>query len=198
MKPLFGIDLGGSKIELVVLDPKTHLTLERTRIKTPAGDYLATISAIKNLTFKAIESWGEPKNLGIGIPGCICPNSGLVKNANSTCLIGEDLKKDLEIALKNKKIIIENDANCFALSESNNGAGKGFDSVFGVILGTGVGGGFVFKGNLLRGPNSISGEWGHNPMPWVSQTELEKKALLLRKNWLHRNIPIRSRFRAIL
>ena len=152
-----GIDLGGTKIEAIALEGEREVF--RKRIATPRGDYAATLSAIKAL----VEEAGEG-SVGIGIPGTLSRVTGLVKNANSTWLIGKPLKQDLEHVL-GREIRIENDANCFALSEAVDGAGKGARAVFGVILGTGVGGGVVIEGKVLVGANAIAGEWGHNPLP---------------------------------
>jgi fructokinase len=131
----------------------------RRRVPTPRGDYEATVSAVASL----IRQIGDG-TVGIGIPGALSRVSGLVKNANSTWLIGRPLKRDLEQAI-GREVRLENDANCFALSEAVDGAGAGAEVVFGVILGTGVGGGIVAHGKLLTGPNAIAGEWGHNPLP---------------------------------
>ncbi len=163
-----GIDLGGTKIELIALDGSDEIY--RKRVSTPKGDYLATVQTMVDLVNEAESILGEQGSLGIGIPGAISPHTGLVKNANSVCLIGQDLKGDLERAL-NRPVMIENDANCFALSEATDGAGEKAKSVFGVIVGTGCGGGLVYNGQLITGPNSIAGEWGHNPLPWLSEDE---------------------------
>ena len=152
-----GIDLGGTKIECIVLDGAREVL--RKRIPTPRGDYAATLRAIRKLVDEAGEG-----SVGIGIPGALSRITGLVKNANSTWLNGKPLKQDLERML-GREIRVENDANCFALSEARDGAGKGARVVFGVILGTGVGGGIVVDGGALVGPNAIAGEWGHNPLP---------------------------------
>lgn len=152
-----GVDLGGTKIEAIALDGSREVF--RKRLATPRGDYAATILSIKQLVDEAGEG-----SVGIGIPGTLSRLTGLVKNANSTWLIGKPLKEDLE-KLLNRPVRIENDANCFALSEAVDGAGKGARVVFGVILGTGVGGGIVVDGKVLVGPNGIAGEWGHNPLP---------------------------------
>jgi fructokinase len=159
-----GVDLGGTKIEAIALDGSREVF--RKRVATPRGDYGATLLSIKNL----VEEVGEG-SVGIGIPGTLSRVTGLVKNANSTCLIGEPLKQDLE-KLLNRPVRIENDANCFALSEAVDGAGQGARVVFGVILGTGVGGGIVVDGKLLVGPNAIAGEWGHNPLPSPTEKDL--------------------------
>ena len=153
-----GADLGGTKIEAIALDPSGREVF-RKRVPTPRGDYSATLAAVSSL----VKEIGEG-SVGVGIPGALSRATGLVKNANSTWLIGKPLKQDLEAAL-GREVRIENDANCFALSEALDGAGKGAETVFGVILGTGVGGGIVHQGRLLRGINAIAGEWGHNPLP---------------------------------
>jgi fructokinase len=152
-----GVDLGGTKIEAIALEGSREVF--RKRVATPRGDYGATLGAIRSLVDEAGEG-----AVGIGIPGTLSRVTGLVKNANSTWLIGKPLKEDLEKAL-GRPVRIENDANCFALSEAVDGAGKGAGVVFGVILGTGVGGGIVVDGKVLVGPNGIAGEWGHNPLP---------------------------------
>jgi fructokinase len=153
-----GIDLGGTKIEALALDA-TGREVFRKRIATPRGDYGATISAVQSL----VREIGEG-SVGIGIPGAESRATGLIKNANSTWLIGKPLARDLEAAL-GRPVRLENDANCFALSEAVDGAAKGAPVVFGVILGTGVGGGIVVDGKVIRGANAIAGEWGHNALP---------------------------------
>jgi fructokinase len=158
-----GVDLGGTKIEVIALDGSREVF--RKRIATPRGDYPATIDAIRILTENL------DGTVGIGIPGALSKATGLVKNANSTSLIGKPFKQDVEKAL-GRPVRIANDANCFALSEAVDGAGKGAEVVFGVILGTGVGGGIVVRQRVLTGPNSIAGEWGHNPLPLPKQTDL--------------------------
>jgi fructokinase len=160
-----GIDLGGTKIEALALDAAGREVI-RKRIPSPRGDYAATVSAISSL----VSEFGEG-SVGIGIPGALSQVTGLVKNANSTWLIGQPLKEDLEKAL-GRPVKLENDANCFALSEATDGAGKGAAVVFGVILGTGVGGGIVVNGKVLSGANAIAGEWGHNPLPLPSGQDL--------------------------
>jgi fructokinase len=160
-----GIDLGGTKIEITAMDTSGQLVL-RQRIPTPANHYPTLLDALSQLVEHTERELGvENCPLGIGIPGAISPSSGLIKNANTTCLIGHALHLDLGARLQ-RTVKLENDANCFALSEAMDGAGAGFQSVFAVILGTGVGGGIVINGRLLNGPNAISGEWGHNPLPW--------------------------------
>lgn len=163
-----GIDLGGTKTEIIVLD-ETGEPLLRSRVPTPRGDYPATIATIADLVKEAERKIGAgrtapPATVGIGIPGAESRVTGLIKNANSTWLIGKPLRADLEAAL-GRPVRIANDANCFALSEATDGAAAGARVVFGVILGTGVGGGIVVDGTVLVGPNAIAGEWGHNPLP---------------------------------
>jgi fructokinase len=153
-----GIDLGGTKIEAIALDAAGREVF-RKRVPTPRGDYDATVAAIVSLAGEIGDG-----TVGVGIPGALSRVSGLVKNANSTWLIGRPLKQDLEKAL-GREIRIENDANCFALSEATDGAGQGAPVVFGVILGTGVGGGIAVHGKVISGVNAIAGEWGHNPLP---------------------------------
>ncbi len=169
----FGIDLGGTKISALALDADGAVRARR-RIETPRGDYAATLSAISGLV-QALESDllapAAPRaRVGVGIPGTISPATGLVKNANSTWLIGQPLDRDLSAAL-DRPVRLANDADCFALSEACDGAATGHSPVFGVILGTGVGGGIVIDGRLVAGPNAIAGEWGHNPLPAPSDAE---------------------------
>ena len=158
-----GVDLGGSKIEIIVLGDDGDVLL-RERVATPQGDYASTLGAVVELVAAAEKRVGAGATVGIGIPGAESRTSGLIKNANSTCLIGMPLRRDLQ-ALLQREVRLANDANCFALSEAADGAGAGMQTVFGVILGTGVGGGIVVDGKLLTGANAIAGEWGHNPMP---------------------------------
>ena len=160
-----GIDLGGTKIEAVGLDDGGQEVF-RKRVPTPRGDYAGTLQQIKAL----VEEIGDG-TVGIGIPGSLSRTSGLVKNANSTWLIGMPLQQDLEQMIQ-RPIRIENDANCFTLSEAVDGAGKGAAVVFGVILGTGVGGGIAVNGRVLAGANAIAGEWGHNPLPLPTPEDL--------------------------
>lgn len=159
----FGIDLGGTKTEIIALQGSDERL--RRRLPTPQGDYAATLQTIAQLVRQAEHELGSSGSVGIGIPGTRSPDHGRIKNANSVCLIGQDLQGDLEQLLQ-RPIRLANDADCFALSEASDGAGAGADSVFGVILGTGVGGGIVIHGRLLGGPNAIAGEWGHNALPW--------------------------------
>ena len=160
----FGIDLGGTKIELIALDAAGQEILRR-RVPTPQNDYLATVAAIAALVHQAEFELGQAGSVGIGTPGTRSPATGRMKNCNSTCLNGKPLQEDIERAL-NREVRLTNDANCFALSEAMGGAAAGADTVFGVILGTGVGGGVVVRGHVLRGANSIAGEWGHSPLPF--------------------------------
>jgi fructokinase/N-acetylglucosamine kinase len=159
-----GVDLGGTKIELVALDAQGREILRR-RVPTPQRDYPATVAAVAALVHAAEVALGRQGTVGVGTPGAISPASGRMKNCNSTCLNGQPLQEDLERAL-NREIRLANDADCFALSEATDGAAAGADTVFGVILGTGVGGGVVVRGHLLRGANAIAGEWGHSPLPY--------------------------------
>jgi fructokinase len=158
-----GVDLGGTKIEAVALDERGAERFRR-RIMTPVNDYPATVEAVGGIVEDAERATGRG-TVGVGIPGTISPATGVVKNANSTWLNGRPLMEDLERRLQ-RPIRIANDANCFVLSEATDGAAAGAPIVFGVIVGTGTGGGIVANGYVLVGPNSIAGEWGHNPMPW--------------------------------
>ncbi len=165
-----GVDLGGTKIEGVAL-ADDGAELARRRLATPVGDYPATVAAVARLVAELEQDAGTRGSVGVGIPGALSPLTGLVKNANSVCLIGRPLDRDLAAAL-GRPVRLANDANCFALSEAVDGAGVGAGSVFGVILGTGVGGGVAFAGRVLDGANAIAGEWGHNPLPWPDADEL--------------------------
>lgn len=165
-----GIDLGGSKIEGVVL-ARDGTVLSRERVPTPQGDYAATVSALCALVLQLEQYAGEPCSVGIGMPGSCSRATGLVKNSNSVCLNGKPLHADLEQRLQ-RPLRFANDADCFALSEASDGAAAGQRCVFGVIVGTGTGGGIVVDGRLLDGPNGIAGEWGHNPLPWPMPQEL--------------------------
>jgi fructokinase len=164
-----GIDLGGTKIEGIALG-RGGETLSRHRIATPRDDYEATLEAIVALVSRLEDEAGSPGTLGVGMPGVISPLTGRVKNANSTWLIGKPLGRDLEQAL-GREVRLANDADCFALSEAVDGAGMGARVVFGVIVGTGTGGGIVVDGRIVSGPNAIGGEWGHNPIPWPETGE---------------------------
>jgi len=166
----FGIDLGGTKTEIIVLSPAGE-TLLRRRTPTPSDSYPDIVNNIINMvTAAAAETGADEFTLGVGIPGAMSNATGLVKNANTTCLIGKDLKGDLERGL-GQKITIANDADCFALSEATDGAGMGYGNVFAVIIGTGCGGGWVVNGGLVSGPNAIAGEWGHNPLLWRAESD---------------------------
>lgn len=170
----FGIDLGGTKIEILALD-ESGSERYRQRVATPHGSYAETLAAIVSLIRNAEESLGAKGTVGIATPGAIsrAPDhgAGVIKNANSTCLNGKPLVDDLQSAL-NREVRIENDANCFVLSEATDGAAAGMQSVFGVIIGTGTGGGICIDGRIVRGANAIAGEWGHNPLPWPQASEL--------------------------
>jgi fructokinase len=165
-----GIDLGGSKIEIIALGADGAERLRR-RIPTPQGDYDATLKAIVGLVRDTERGLGTPATIGVGTPGAISSATGVVKNSNSSCLNGRPLKADLEARLE-RSIHMENDANCFALSEAVDGAAAGAQVVFGVILGTGVGGGIVVDGRILTGANAIAGEWGHNALPLRAASEI--------------------------
>ena len=169
MQRRIGVDLGGTKIEAIALDPQGREVF-RKRIPSPQGSYDATLNAVVSL----IQEIGNG-SVGIGIPGALSLATGLVKGANSTWLIGKPLQRDLEKRL-GREVRLENDANCFALSEAVDGAGRGAKVVFGVILGTGVGGGIVIDGRVLGGANAIAGEWGHNPLPAATEEDLPHPA----------------------
>lgn len=164
MRVRIGVDLGGTKIELLALGEAGH-ELWRQRAPTPTGDYISTVRCMAELVQAAEAQLGERGTVGVGIPGTISPATGLVKNSNSLCLIGHALDKDLGQAL-GRTVRTANDADCFALSEATDGAAADAASVFGVILGTGVGGGLVYQKRIIQGANAIAGEWGHNPLPW--------------------------------
>lgn len=164
-----GVDVGGTKIEIIAL-ARGGRELLRRRIATPHGDYRAILQGVAGLVREAEQELGERGSVGVGTPGSISRASGLLRGSNSTCLNAKPIQADLE-ALLGREVRIGNDANCFALSEASDGAGMGADTVFGVILGTGVGGGIVVRGNILVGANAIAGEWGHNPLPWPTEEE---------------------------
>lgn len=164
-----GVDLGGTKIAGAALGPDGTVVSEH-RIAAPRHDYQATLRAIGEVIAGLEQAAGARGTIGIGMPGSISPASGLVQNANSTWLNGQPFARDIEAHL-GRPVRLANDANCFALSEAVDGAGAGAASVFGVILGTGCGGGLVFHGRLIDGPRSIGGEWGHNPLPWAADDE---------------------------
>ncbi len=165
-----GVDLGGSKIEIIALDEAGRARLRR-RVPTPQGDYAKTLTAIAELVYETEAELGITGTVGVGTPGAVSRITGRMKNCNSVWLNGQPLRDDLERVL-GRSVRIENDANCFALSEAVDGAAAGAAVVFGVILGTGVGGGVVVNGQVLTGPNAIAGEWGHNPLPWPRADEL--------------------------
>jgi len=158
-----GIDLGGTKIELVALNA-LGVEMMRFRRSTPAGDYAATVSLIADMVRHAERELGVSASIGIGTPGAVSLKTGRMQNCNSTCLNDQPLQQDVERAL-GRAVRLSNDANCFALSEAVDGAGKDVPVIFGVILGTGVGGGLIVNGQVLDGANHIAGEWGHNPLP---------------------------------
>lgn len=164
-----GIDLGGSKIEIIALDGDGREILRR-RVATPQGDYRATVGTVAGLVEEVENELHQRGTVGIGMPGAESRVTGLIKNANSTCLIGQPLRRDLQ-ALLQREVRLANDANCFALSEAVDGAAAGAEVVFGVILGTGCGAGVVVHGRVLEGRNAIAGEWGHNPLPWPGDHE---------------------------
>ena len=169
-----GIDLGGSKTEIIALDER-RTELLRRREPTPAGDYDATLGLIAQLVREAEIELGKRGSIGVGTPGAMSPATQRLRNSNSTCLSGRAIKEDLE-RLLGREIRIANDANCFALSEAIDGAARGAPVVFGVILGTGVGGGVFVHGRVLEGVNAIGGEWGHNALPWPEPAELPGRA----------------------
>lgn len=166
-----GIDLGGTKIEGIAMGARAQI-VARQRIATPSGDYAATVDAVCGLV-QRLEAAAGGRNLpvGVGSPGAVSKVSGRMKNCNSTCLNGQPLLADLENRL-GPRVRLANDADCLTLSEARDGAATGAATVFGVILGTGVGGGIVVRGELLDGANAIAGEWGHNPLPWPQAGEL--------------------------
>ncbi|HXD04693.1 MAG TPA: ROK family protein [Burkholderiaceae bacterium] len=167
--PALGIDLGGTKIEAALLGPDGSATW-RERVPTPKSSYDDTIRAIVGLVQAAREASGTRFTVGIGTPGSVTA-AGLIKNANSTCLNGHPMQRDLEAEL-GQRVVVANDANCLALSEATDGAGAGAEVVFAVILGTGAGAGVAVRGHVLQGPNGVAGEWGHNPLPWATPSEL--------------------------
>jgi len=165
----FGVDLGGTKTEIIALDDAGEELLRR-RIATPKDDYRATLDSVVELVRDAETELGSAGSVGVGTPGSLSRATGLLRGSNSVCLNGKPIKADLE-ALLEREVRISNDANCFALSEAIDGAGQGAEIVFGVILGTGVGAGIVVRRRVLTGANAIAGEWGHNPLPWPTDEE---------------------------
>ena len=171
---LIGIDLGGTKTEVILLD-QSRREYFRHRVPTPQGDYPAILSTIRMLVEKAEDTAGCRGNpVGVGIPGSVSGVTGRVKNSNSLCLNGQNLPADLSSVL-NRGVTVTNDANCLALSEAMDGAGEDAGVVFAAILGTGCGSGISVEGGLLTGPNGVAGEWGHNPLPWTPQQELDQR-----------------------
>ncbi len=164
----YGIDLGGTKIEIVALDRAGAVAVRR-RVATPSG-YTATVETIAALVHDAERETGRRGTVGIGIPGSLSPATGLVRNANTQALNGKPLDRDVAAAI-GREVRITNDANCLAMSEAADGAGAGYRTVFAVIIGTGCGGGIVSSGRLLDGPNGTAGEWGHTPLPWMRPDE---------------------------
>lgn len=175
-----GVDLGGTKIEVIALDDHGR-TLLRRRIPTPTGDYTGTVDAIACLVFDVEKEIGEAGTVGLATPGALSLQTGLIKNSNSVVLNGKPLDRDITTRL-GRAVRLENDANCFALSEAVDGAAAGSDVVFGVILGTGVGGGIIVNKQPLTGHNKIAGEWGHNPLPWANETELGRRCYCGKSN----------------
>lgn len=165
-----GIDLGGTKIEIIALNAQ-HDVLLRRRVATPQDDYIAILTTITDLVLQTEAELGQQGSVGIGTPGSLSLKTGFLRNSNSVCLNGMPFKQDIETSLQ-RTIAMANDANCFALSEAIDGAAQGTNSVFGVIVGTGVGAGIVINQQVLQGANSIAGEWGHNPLPWPMSEEL--------------------------
>ncbi len=165
-----GVDLGGTKIEVAALDDQGEIAC-RKRAPTPAGDYPGTLDTIVQLVHATELQIGQLASIGVGTPGSISPTKDIIRNANSVCLNGQPLQQDLEQLLK-RPVRMANDADCFTLSESVDGAARGMNCVFGVIIGTGTGGGISVGGRLISGPNSVAGEWGHNPLPWPQPDEI--------------------------
>lgn len=168
--PRIGIDLGGSKIEVLALNQQGE-ELFRKRVATPKGDYRATLNAIAALVTITEKNLKQQCSVGICTPGSLSPNTQLLRNSNSICLNKKPFKQDIEKLLA-REIRISNDANCFALSEATDGAARQAQIVFGVIIGTGCGGSIVINQQIVDGPNSIAGEWGHNPLPWPNENEI--------------------------
>jgi len=167
-----GIDLGGTKIEIIALNTHNQQIYQK-RVPTPQGNYQATLTCIQTLVYDAENTLGKKASIGIGTPGAISQKTGQLKNANSTCLNQQPFKQDLEAKLQ-RPIRLSNDANCFALSEACDGAAKNSHNVFGVIVGTGTGAGIVINQHIIQGANHIAGEWGHNPLPWPKDSELSE------------------------
>ena len=170
-----GIDMGGTKIEAVALDA-SGAELFRERAPTPRHDYAGTVRLVAELAAAAEARLGQQRGIGIAIPGCVSPRTRLIKNANSTWLNGKPLAADLAAAT-GREVALVNDANCFVLSEATDGAGAGANVVFGVIIGTGVGGGVAVHGKVLEGSHRLAGEWGHNPLPGMTVEEWREAPL---------------------
>ena len=171
-----GIDLGGTKTEIIALNGDNGGTLFRRRVPSPQNDYAATLDMIAELVGEAERRTGRTGTLGIGIPGTISKATGTVKNANSTWLNGRALDRDVAARL-GRDVRVENDANCFAVAEAGEGAARGYKTVFGVIIGTGCGAGIVIDGRPLSGRHGIGGEWGHNPLPWPRLADADWQTL---------------------
>ena len=183
-----GVDLGGTKIEVIALD-ENGVTRLRRRVPTPISDYIGILNAIADLVLSAERELCQEGTLGVASPGAISTRTGLLKNSNSAVLNGKPLVRDLSQRL-GRPVRLENDANCFALSEAVDGAAAGDQTVFGVIVGTGVGGGIVIGKELITGRNRIAGEWGHNPLPWKTRERAAGRGLLLRQIRLCRDVPV--------
>ena len=175
-----GIDLGGTKIEIIALDRRDQQIYQK-RIPTPQGDYQGTLNAIQNLVHELECELGQRASVGIGTPGAISQKTGYLKNSNSTCLNNQPIQQDLESRLK-RPVRLSNDANCFTLSEAWDGAASDYNNIFGVIIGTGTGAGIVIQKHIVQGVNQIAGEWGHNPLPWPVGAELSKTKCYCGKN----------------
>jgi predicted NBD/HSP70 family sugar kinase len=165
-----GIDLGGTKIEIIAIDDHGDI-LVRERQETPDTNYKNIVQVTADLVNKVEALLGEKGTVGVAMPGALSLVTGKIKNSNTACMIGQTFDKDLGEIL-NRVIRVNNDANCFTISEVIDGAAEGADVVFGVILGTGVGGGIAIDSKIINGINSIAGEWGHNPLPWPKENEL--------------------------
>lgn len=178
---LIGVDLGGTKIEVMLMDENSNACF-RERLPTPSDDYSALLATIKTLVWRAEKHAGVGGiPVGVGIPGSVSGITGKVKNSNTQCLNGQCLTEDLAECL-GRPVTVTNDANCLALSEATDGAGQGEGVVFAAILGTGCGSGISVNGQLLTGPNGLAGEWGHNPLPWTSQMELDQRLCFCGRN----------------
>ena len=175
-----GIDLGGTKTELVILNDNAE-SIYRKRVETPANDYEAILTLLSHLVNEAETFAGKKLTVGIGTPGAISPRSGLLRNSNTVCMNGRAFRNDIESRLQ-RTVQIQNDANCFALSEAFNGAGQNHKVVFGIIIGTGTGAGLVVNRQLIVGPHAITGEWGHNPLPWHTERDGENLCYCGKKN----------------